>query len=68
MVEILPFEAATGMRAAELRHKLERSGEAIGSLDTLIAATALTSDGVPVTRNVREFARGPGLKTVNWHD
>lgn len=68
VVETLPFEAATGRRAAALRHKLERAGEAIGPLDTPIAATALTSDGVLVTRNVREFARVPGLKTVNWHD
>jgi predicted nucleic acid-binding protein len=30
VVETLPFEAEAGMRAAELRHKLEREGEAIG--------------------------------------
>ena len=68
VVEILPFEAEAGMRAAELRYKLERAGEAIGPLDTLIAATALTRGGVLVTRNLREFSRVPGLKTVNWHD
>ena len=67
-VEILPFDAEAGMRAAELRHNLERAGEAIGPLDTLIAATALTHDSVLVTRNLREFSRVPGLKTVNWHD
>lgn len=67
-VEILPFDAEAGMRAAELRHNLERGGEAIGPLDTLIAATALTHDSVLVTRNLREFSRVPGLKTVNWHD
>jgi tRNA(fMet)-specific endonuclease VapC len=68
VVEILPFEAEAGMRAAELRHKLERAGEAIGPLDTLIAATALAHGGILVTRNLREFARVPGLKAVNWHD
>jgi tRNA(fMet)-specific endonuclease VapC len=68
VVEILPFDAEAGIRAAELRHNLERAGEAIGPLDTLIAATALTHGGVLVTRNLREFARVPGLKTVNWHD
>jgi tRNA(fMet)-specific endonuclease VapC len=68
VVDILPFESETGIRAAELRHKLERAGEAIGPLDTLIAATALVSGGVLVTRNLREFSRVPGLKAVNWHD
>lgn len=68
VVEILPFGAEAGLRAAELRHKLERTGEAIGPLDTLIAATALTHGGVLVSRNLREFARVPGLKSVNWHD
>jgi len=67
-VEILPFDAQAGIRAAELRHNLERAGEAIGPLDTLIAATALSHGGVLVTRNLREFARVPGLKTLNWHD
>lgn len=68
VLEILPFDAEAGIRAAELRHNLERAGEAIGPLDTLIAATALSHGGVLVTRNLREFARVPGLKTVNWHD
>jgi tRNA(fMet)-specific endonuclease VapC len=67
-VELLPFDTEPAMRAAELRHKLERAGEAIGPMDTLIAATALTYGGVLVTRNLREFSRVPGLKTVNWHD
>ena len=67
-VEILPFDAEAGFRAAGLRHSLERAGEAIGPLDTLIAATALAHGGVLVTRNLREFSRVPGLKSVNWHD
>lgn len=68
VVEILPFEFKAGMRVAQLRHKLERAGEPIGPLDTLIAATALVHGGGLVTRNLREFSRVPGLKTVNWHD
>ena len=68
VVEILPFDAEAGIRAAELRHSLERAGEAIGPLDTLIAATALSHGGVLVTRNLREFSRVPGLKTITWHD
>ena len=68
VVEILPFDVEAGMRAAALWHKLERAGEAIDPLDTLIAATAIAHGGVLVTRNLREFSRVPGLKTVNWHD
>jgi tRNA(fMet)-specific endonuclease VapC len=67
-VKIPPFDADAGKRAAELRHYLERGGDAIGPLDTLIAAIALAHGGVLVTCNLREFSRVPGLKTVNWHD
>jgi tRNA(fMet)-specific endonuclease VapC len=67
-VPVLDFDAATGRRAAELRHALERKGESIGPLDTLIAGAALAHDASLVTRNVREFARVPGLSVVNWHD
>ena len=66
--EVIPFDAASGRRAAELRHLLERRGEAIGPLDTLIAGTALARDATLVTRNIKEFGRIPGLKAVNWHD
>lgn len=68
VVDILPFDSEAGVRAAELRNKLERAGEGIGPLDTLIAATALVNGGILVTRNVGEFSRVAGLKTVNWHD
>ena len=68
VVEILPFDGEAAVRAAELRYGLERAGEAIGPLDTLIAATTLFHGGVLVTRNLREFSRVPGLKTVNWYD
>lgn len=68
VVDILPFDAAAGRRAADLRVALERRGEAIGPLDTLIAATALAHGATLVTRNVREFARVPGLTVENWHD
>jgi tRNA(fMet)-specific endonuclease VapC len=67
-VRILPFDGEAAMKAAELRRILERKGEAIGPLDTLIAATAIVSGATLVTRNVREFARVPGLNVVNWFD
>ena len=66
-VEVLAFDAAVSRRAAELRHALEKRGEGIGPLDTLIAATALAQNATLVTRNVREFGRVEGLKVIDWH-
>ena len=68
VIETLAFDDAVGLRAAELRFKLERAGEGIGPLDTLIAATVLANNGILVTRNTREFSRVSGLNMVNWHD
>ncbi len=67
-VEVLAFDADVGRRAAELRFALERRGERIGPLDTLIAATALAHHATLVTRNVREFSRIQGLKVIDWHE
>jgi len=66
-VEVLPFDSAVSRRAPELRQTLERGGEGIGPMDTLIAATALAHNATLVTRNVREFGRVPGLQVVDWH-
>jgi tRNA(fMet)-specific endonuclease VapC len=49
-----------------IRANLHRAGEMIGPNDLLIAATALASDLVLVTHNVREFSRVPGLRWVDW--
>lgn len=67
-IEVVPFDSAIGKRAAELRVALERRGESIGPLDTLIAGTALARGATLVTRNTHEFGRVAGLKVVNWHD
>lgn len=66
-VEVLPFDSGVSRRAAEIRHALERRGQGIGPLDTLIAATALANNATLVTRNLREFGRVPDLKLVDWH-
>ena len=39
-----------------------------GAFDVLIAGQARARELILVTRNVREFARVPGLKTENWQD
>jgi tRNA(fMet)-specific endonuclease VapC len=39
-----------------------------GAFDVLIADQARARELILVTRNMREFARLPGLKTENWQD
>lgn len=51
---------------AKLRHTLQASGKAIGSLDRLIAAPALALKAVLVTNNLKEFERIEGLRLDNW--
>jgi len=50
----------------ELGADLERRGLSIGSLDTLIAAHALSLDTVLVTNNTRELSQVKDLKVENW--
>ncbi len=63
---LLPFDAAAAWTYGELRTDLERRGTPIGSLDTLIAAHALSQQALLVTNNTREFAKVPGLQLDNW--
>jgi len=67
-MQILPFDSECAAIAARLRVDLEALGTPIGPHDTLIAATALRHQAALVTRNVREFARVPGLQCLNWHE
>lgn len=50
----------------KVRSELERKGTPIGSLDTLIAAHALSLNVTLVTNNVREFRRVANLKVADW--
>ena len=49
-----------------VRHKLEREGTPIGSMDMMIAAHALSIGAVLVTNNEKHFRRVGGLKLTNW--
>jgi tRNA(fMet)-specific endonuclease VapC len=64
-LEVLPFDMAPVWAYGELRAHLERRGEPIGSLDTLIAAHALSVNAVLVTNNTREFSKVRGLQMEN---
>ena len=63
---IAKFDPAAANVYGEIRAKLEKQGTPIGSLDTLIAAHALSLDLTLITNNVREFDRVPNLKLENW--
>ena len=63
---ILPFDTKAVWAYGNLRADLERRGTPIGSLDTLIAAHALSQQAMLVTNNTREFAKVPGLQLENW--
>jgi len=51
----VPWEAATGLRWAELLATLRASGRAMPVKDSLIAATALSHDLAIATLNRRDF-------------
>ena len=63
---IAKFDTAAANVYGEIRAILEKQGTPIGSLDTLIAAHALSLDLTLITNNVREFDRVPNLKLKNW--
>jgi tRNA(fMet)-specific endonuclease VapC len=50
-----------------IRAQLEQQGMPIGSLDVLIAGTAVTLQATLVTHNVREFSRVSGLAIADWY-
>ncbi len=63
---LLPFDERAAWAYGDLRSDLERRGTPIGSLDTMIAAHALSQQATLITNNTREFAQVPGLHVENW--
>ena len=63
---ILPFDTAAVWVYGDLRADLERRGTRIGSLDTMIAAHALSQQALLITNNIREFSKVPDLQLDNW--
>jgi len=49
-----------------IRAELEKAGQPIGANDMLIAATAMSADGILVTHNIKEFSKISGLKIEDW--
>ncbi len=65
-LEIVPFDGNAVDHYGQVRAYLEKKGAPIRSLDTMIAAIALSLDLVLVTNNVKEFSRVPHLKIEDW--
>ena len=68
LVNILPFGTEEARSAASIRVDLEKKGRPIGPYDILIAAVAMTKQGILVTRNTTEFNRIKGLRLENWYE
>jgi tRNA(fMet)-specific endonuclease VapC len=65
-MEIMPFGQSAASRFGAVAAALARRGEPIGTLDTLMAAHALSLRLTLVTNNTRHFARVAGLVTESW--
>lgn len=63
---IVDFNEKAAQIYGKVRSTLERSGTPVGSLDTLIAAHAISLNTILVTNNTREFARVPNLQLEDW--
>lgn len=64
--EIIGFNDTETEIYAEVRSHLEKKGIRIGPNDLLIASIVLSSNGVLVTNNEKEFKRIPNLNLENW--
>ncbi|MFM9945123.1 MAG: type II toxin-antitoxin system VapC family toxin [Bacteroidia bacterium] len=65
-IEIVDFDFNASTEYGRIRASLEKKGQSIGPLDTLIAAHALSIAATLVTNNEKEFKRVDGLKLENW--
>jgi len=61
---VVPLTEAIMRRFALIRGGLRRQGMIISDTDMLIAATALEHGSILATRNVRDYARIPGLQLL----
>jgi len=65
-VQVLDFTCKEAKASATLRADLEKKGEPIGPIDTLIAGFSLAHNLTLVTNNTKEFEKVAGIKLENW--
>lgn len=62
----LDFNESAARAYGEIRAALEKRGQSIGPLDSLIAAHSRSVGATMLTGNFDEYKRVPGLKTLRW--
>ncbi len=67
-LDVLPFAGKAAAHYGQVRAELERAGTPCRAHDMQIGGHARSEGLIVVTRNVREFARMPGVRTENWVD
>lgn len=65
-LELLQYDEEAAFHTGLVRKELKTLGQPIGAYDGMIAGHARSRGLVLVTRNVREFARVPGLRVERW--
>lgn len=60
--DILGLSESVMLTFARIKYELERQGRRLDDLDLLIAATAIDTGRILITRNLRHFDRVPGLQ------
>lgn len=63
---VIPFDDLAAIEYGKICAYLQKQGKPIGTMDMLIAASALAAGITLVTNNTREFERVPNLSLENW--
>ena len=66
MIQCIAWNTSAAKVYAQLRNELETEGNIIGSMDMMIAASAIAEDAVLITNNMVHFSRIHNLKLANW--
>lgn len=66
LVQCIAWNTDAAMAYAQLRNELETQGNIIGSMDMMIAASAIAEDAILITNNMDHFSRIRNLKLRNW--
>lgn len=63
---VIEFDDAAARVFGRITAEIQRAGQPIGDMDALIAAVAVANGERIITRNVRHYARIPGLDVQSY--
>lgn len=66
LVPICEWTREAAETYAEMRVELEKHGTPVGSMDMLIAASAIAEGAILVTNNIAHFSKIGKLRVENW--